>query len=44
MKIVHSWLTDLAPVGDDLDAIADGLTSLGMQVESIDTVGASVPA
>ena len=43
MKIVHSWLNDLAPVGDDTAAIADALTSLGMQVESIDIVGASVP-
>ena len=43
MKIVHSWLSDLAPVGDDTDAIADALTSLGMAVESVDVVGASVP-
>jgi len=43
MKIVHSWLSDLAPVGDDTEAIADALTSLGMAVESVDVVGASVP-
>ena len=43
MKIVHSWLNDLAPVGDDSQAIAAALTSLGMSVESIDVVGASVP-
>ena len=23
MKIVHSWLNDLVPVGDDIDTIAD---------------------
>lgn len=43
MKIVHSWLNDLAPIGDDTAAIAAALTSLGLQVEDIDTVGASVP-
>lgn len=43
MKIVHSWLTDLAPVGDDVDAIADAITHLGLAVEDVVRVGATVP-
>ena len=42
MKIVHSWLTELAPVGDDVDAIADAITHLGLAVEEVVRVGATV--
>ncbi len=42
MKIVHSWLTDLVPVGDDVPAIAETLTDLGLTVDGIDEVGATV--
>ena len=42
MKLVLSWLNDLAPIGDDADALAPVLTSLGMQVEEVQHVGASV--
>ena len=42
MKIVLSWLNDLAPVGDDADALAPQLTQLGMQVEEILHVGSTV--
>ena len=42
MKLVLSWLNDLAPIGDDADALAPVLTSLGMQVEELQHVGASV--
>ncbi len=42
MKIVHSWLNDLVPVGDDIDAVADIITNLGLAVESVERVGGSV--
>jgi phenylalanyl-tRNA synthetase beta chain len=43
MKIVHSWLVELAPLGDDVEAIAESMTELGLAVEGIDHVGRSVP-
>lgn len=43
MKIVHSWLTDLVPVGDDVEAIADAITHLGLAVEDVKHVGSTVP-
>jgi phenylalanyl-tRNA synthetase beta chain len=43
MKIVHSWLNDLVPVGDDIDAIADAITHLGLAVEEVRSVGSTVP-
>ncbi|HRE03434.1 MAG TPA: phenylalanine--tRNA ligase subunit beta, partial [Ilumatobacteraceae bacterium] len=42
MKIVLSWLNDLAPIGDDVEAIATDLTQLGIQVEAIEQVGSTV--
>jgi len=42
MKIVHSWLNDLVPVGDDIDATADVITNLGLAVEDVARVGGSV--
>jgi phenylalanyl-tRNA synthetase beta chain len=42
MKIVHSWLKELAPVGDDVDRIAETMTDLGMAVEEIIHVGGTV--
>ncbi|CAN5446243.1 phenylalanine--tRNA ligase subunit beta [soil metagenome] len=47
MKIVHSWLNDLVPVGAstnqaDIDAIADVITNLGLHVEDVARVGSSV--
>ena len=42
MKIVHSWLNDLVPAGDDTAAVAAALTDLGLAVESVDHVGATV--
>jgi phenylalanyl-tRNA synthetase beta chain len=43
MKIVHSWLNDLVPIGDDIDAIADAITHLGLAVEDVRTFGTTVP-
>jgi len=42
MKIVHSWLAELAPVGDDVDAVAEIITNLGLAVEDVAHVGGSV--
>ena len=42
MKIVHSWLKELAPVGDDIDHIGETMTDLGMAVEEIIHVGGTV--
>jgi phenylalanyl-tRNA synthetase beta chain len=42
MKIVHSWLNELAPVGDDIDRIAAEMTDLGLAVEDIVHFGATV--
>src|SRR4029079_15984785 len=42
MKIVHWWLTELAPIGDDVEAIAANMTDLGLAVEEILHVGNTV--
>lgn len=43
MKIVHSWLLDLAKsLPDDVDAIAESLSDIGLACESVDRVGATV--
>ena len=42
MKIVLSWLNDIAPVGDDAVAVAAAMTRLGIQVEQIRHVGSTV--
>ena len=42
MKIVHSWLNELAPVGDDVDAVASVITNLGIAVEDIVHIGGAV--
>ena len=42
MRIVHSWLNELAPLGDDIDMIAETMTDLGLAVEEIIHVGATV--
>lgn len=42
MKIVHSWLRELVPLPDDVDAIAATLSDVGLAVESVDRVGATV--
>ena len=42
MKIVHSWLRDLAPIPDDPQVIGDALSDLGLACEGIEMVGATV--
>ncbi len=43
MKIVDSWLRELASIPEDRDAIAFALSDLGLAVESVDEVGSTVP-
>ena len=48
MKILLSWLNDYGDFGDptnvdDVARIADALTSLGLEVDSVETVGETVP-
>ncbi len=42
MRIVLSWLNDLAPIGDDAESIAADLTQLGIQVERVEQIGHAV--
>ncbi|MGZ4773508.1 MAG: phenylalanine--tRNA ligase subunit beta, partial [Ilumatobacteraceae bacterium] len=42
MRIVHSWLNELAPFGNDIEMIAATMTDLGLAVEAIDHVGSTV--
>jgi len=42
MKVVHSWLAELAPVGDDAEAVSAHLSALGMAVEEFQRVGTAV--
>ncbi len=42
MKIVLSWLHELAPVGDDADALAELMNDLGLAVDDVERVGQPV--
>ncbi|HWM22348.1 MAG TPA: phenylalanine--tRNA ligase subunit beta [Ilumatobacteraceae bacterium] len=42
MKILLSWLNNYAEFGDDVDALATAMTSLGMAVDDVQHVGATV--
>ena len=42
MKIVHSWLNELAVLGDDVELIAANMTDLGLAVDDIVHVGNAV--
>jgi len=42
MKIVHSWLNELAVLGDDVELIAATMTDLGLAVDDILHVGNTV--
>src|SRR4051794_30325173 len=42
MRAVLSWLHDFAPVGDDVDTLAQELSMLGMAVDGVEVVGAPV--
>ncbi len=43
MKVLLSWLNELAPLGDDVDALSATMTDLGLAVEGIERVGAPIP-
>ena len=43
MDVVLSWLNDLAPFGEDAEALATSMNHLGMAVEAVRTVGSSIP-
>ncbi len=43
MKVLLSWLNDYVDAGDDADAVAAALTSLGLAVDDVIHVGATVP-
>ena len=42
MRIVHSWLSEMVPISDDVDKVAATMTDLGLAVEEIIHVGATV--
>ena len=42
MRVLLSWLNDLAPVGDDIDTLAHELSMLGMAVDDVTPVGEPV--
>ena len=42
MKILLSWLNNYAEFGDDVDALAAAMTSLGLAVDGVEHVGATV--
>ncbi len=39
MKVLLSWLREFAPIEGDTDQIADQLTQLGMELESVTSIG-----
>ena len=43
MKVLLSWLNDYAPFGDDVDALEAALNQIGLAVDAVERVGASVP-
>ncbi|MFM8521573.1 MAG: phenylalanine--tRNA ligase subunit beta, partial [Acidimicrobiaceae bacterium] len=42
MKILNSWLNDFGSFGTDTEKLAEAMTSLGLAVESVTTVGTPV--
>jgi len=42
MRVLLSWLNELAPVGDDADALAALMNDLGLAVDVVDRVGEAV--
>jgi phenylalanyl-tRNA synthetase beta chain len=42
MKVLLSWLNELAPVGDDVAALADMMNELGLAVDGTEKVGAPI--
>jgi phenylalanyl-tRNA synthetase beta chain len=42
MRVVLSWLNELAPFGDDADALADTMSAIGLAVDGVERVGEPV--
>ena len=42
MKVLLSWLHELAPVGDDADALTELMNDLGLAVDDVEVVGQPV--
>ena len=42
MKVLLSWLNELAPLGDDADALAELMNDLGLAVDDVDRIGQPV--
>ena len=42
MRVLLSWLHEFAPIGDDVDALADEMSALGLAVEDVIRVGTAV--
>ena len=42
MRVLLSWLRELAPLEGDPDALADTMSALGLAVEEVERVGAPV--
>jgi len=42
MRVLLSWLHELAPIGDDADPLADEMSALGLAVEEVIRVGTAV--
>src|SRR6266498_4409875 len=43
MKVLLSWLNELAPIGRDAGAVADAMNELGLAVDGLERVGAPIP-
>ena len=39
MKLVLSWLNELAPLGNDVEALSATMTALGLEVEAVHVAG-----
>jgi phenylalanyl-tRNA synthetase beta chain len=42
MRVLLSWLNEFAPIGSDVDALADEMSALGLAVEEVIRVGTAV--
>ena len=43
MKVLLSWLNEMAPLGDDVERLAAAMNELGLAVDGVERVGAPVP-
>lgn len=43
MKVLLSWLNDFADIGDDVDALVEALSAIGLAVDDVTRTGGSIP-